>query len=199
MSRFILLLRAGLLVSLVTAAGSTCWAGHVRGVKASITSLNTATRTVNINVTMYTDGPATAASTTLGSTVYARNAVSWGDGVVVGTAHIPQVAVGPLGVFRGAFVHTYPDNANRTIRVSSDCCVGYVGQAANTVNTGNPVIGYTGTQGVYDAVVTNTVLAALSGVPTLPSAWLAFLGLLLVLTGSILVSRKQFGATSSRT
>jgi hypothetical protein len=196
MSRFILL-RAVLAVSFITAAGSTCWAGHVRGVKASITSLNTTTRVVNINVTMYTDGPATVASTTLGSTVYARNAISWGDGVVVGTAHIPQVTVGPLGVFRGAFVHTYPNNTNRTITVSTDCCVGTVGAPNNTVNTGNPIVGYTGTVGVYDAVVTNTVLVALGGVPTMPSAWLAFLGLLLVLTGSVLVLTKQRGGLAS--
>lgn len=212
MSRFIG--RALLAVSFVTAVGSPCWAGHVRGIKASLTSVNPATRTANINVTMYTDGPATVASTTIGSSVYAKNGISWGDGVVVATAHLPQVAVGPLGVFRGAFVHTYPDNTTRTIHVATDCCVGYVG-AGNTINVGNPVIGYTGVNGVYDAVVTNSLVVILATptptatptatptvsptatvpptptVPTVPPTGLGILGLVLLLMGSVLVLSRQ--------
>jgi hypothetical protein len=171
--------------------GSSSWAGQVRGVKATITSLNTSTFVVSINVTMSTDGPATAASTTLGDTKGTHRAVDWGDGAFINTTHIARLSVGPLGKYRGSFTHTYPNNTNRTIRVSTDCCVGYAASPNNTINTGKGIVSYTGTKGKYYGVVTNTVVAALSGVPTMPPLWLALLGVLLVLTGGAMITLKE--------
>jgi hypothetical protein len=82
---------------------------HVNSVSATVTSINSVTRQVNIDI-VETTGPATGP--------ISGAAVQWGDAMTSGN---PWTFNGP-GIHTVSASHTYPDLTTRTITVLGDCC-----------------------------------------------------------------------------
>lgn len=158
MKRILLLgIGAALLVS------STANAEHLRGIKASATSVNDGTGQVDLDVTIntyYTPNTTIPDSTDMGFvqtyTSYSYTtfsfaavkfyafanfpAISWGDGDRQSFTSIPAVSAGPPGVYQGSFSHNYGSPGQKTIFVSTNESVGYATSSNDNgpITTGNP-------------------------------------------------------------
>src|SRR5262249_38422492 len=86
---------------------------HVQGISVSTASINSSTKTVNIDVN----------ETTIGTgSVHVGCNVQWGDAMTSGHAWTATMGAGPKIYSVAGVSHVYPDLTDRTITVLSDCC-----------------------------------------------------------------------------
>jgi hypothetical protein len=87
-------------------------ANHVDGFSITVTSIDSVTREVDVDLT----------ETTSGGTIHVGPVIQWGDAAVNSPVWTSTVS-GPPNVYKVSTSHTYPDLTTRTINATSDCCV----------------------------------------------------------------------------
>jgi hypothetical protein len=88
-------------------------AHHVRGITVSVTSANSTTRAVTVNVV----------ESTSGGTFHTAAHIQWGDAMSSNKPWTASSSMGGLNFYKVLGVsHTYPNLTDRIIKVTSDCC-----------------------------------------------------------------------------
>lgn len=167
-------------------------ASHIRGIRATITSLDAGAMAAEISVTAY-NYEAFSGEMFLGYNA-TYPAIAWGEGEYLAVTEIPFVGTvtfngEDLGQFRGAFSHTYSGPGPFTLQVATgECCAGTLDQIVTGVlrSQGGSVITETDVGGDF---VTNTTVVDFSQVPATGRWALAALSLLLAAGGLFLLRR----------
>jgi len=132
---------------------------HVVGIKATVTGTDPLANQADLDVTVYVSSTDSYPFTYLGFPYSPFNlpAIDYGDGNTLSSTTLPLASPGggPNGtnVYRNAvsFHHTYPGPGNYTVRVNSNCCVGFQGtfKVLYTPSPTTPVLSTT-----YDTIPT---------------------------------------------
>ena len=177
---------------LLLAAVAPVSASHIVGIKVVATDVNPASRSVDVDFTMYSE------NVPKGETTYLD--LFWGDGEGTGYAEATLVSSAGPNVFRGSMSHTYEEGdveeagGDFTIRVRQ-CCKGDLITSSEDLITGriNEYPGFEQSpRGTSPGTVTNTTMISFDSVLEVPTAsgfGLLLLSALLGVGGLVLLRR----------